>query len=986
MLSKLFRGRLRSGSSPERKLAEIESLSSANPEQLSRLRAFSEDEDPTVRLAAIRHIGLRDQLCKMLVRETDPDVRGALLNDLFNQVNTADEREIAALLFRHARDADTRRQLALELPAAGAVAALVAQCDDPSLALDIAGTHRIAAVRLAAAELIDEPGQLQQLAKSARDKSVQQLVRAKQRDLKAAQTASEEAAERVDRLISSSAKLIDSADTVDYAARVQVVQSQFDDLVDRLGDDQRHVIERNIRRCVQRAEQLERDAAVPEADTAPEPIPSTATPVTGAETAQVPSPDPAPDSAPAVLDPQLNAAERATADALLDEIVSACAGLDMQSADALEAALTAAHTRWQGLPTDRLDTDLEIRFTDTVAPIASALACHRLLDAEREAIAAFLQTDISAELEPEAIAAQQDQLADWLARLDWPTSAEQPAALAGLVAHGQALAAEVKRRDEVHQQAARKLDRLIHRLRGHVQRKQLKSALHASRDIDALLPQLGAAAARTAERKLSAPRSALKQLKDWEEFSARPNREALCEKIEALRDEPLAPDAQAEAVKALRQSWRTVGAVPLDEGDPLRERFLGAAEAAFAHCADWHERQQSARAQNLRERERLADELAQFIDTIDWDNPDLDTLNRAMRASRDEWRHYYPVRHSEARACQKRFDSMMDKLSKAIKRGHQRNADAREALISQAEALAEDADLDQAIQRAIALQDAWKQVGPVAAKQQRQQWKRFRKPMDALFARRSARRDSQQAESDARVSAARDALSELRALAADGNQPLSQRARAAEDILEALQPQLDTLPLRDRKAFERDAAKLMQGLQDAQRDAPRQRKLARLHTLAEVAQSCAALEGDHHRGEVVDASALLASLGERLGENTAARALIEQRLEALAAPYDASLTAQQTEFLGDTLIEIEVLADLPTPDAWRAERRACQIEMLEEHAGASDTDADSLYALVERALAAGPLALHDTAALTELEAEPRLAAIVDAAPRWLRRT
>ncbi|MEM6988617.1 MAG: hypothetical protein AAF499_19080, partial [Pseudomonadota bacterium] len=248
MLSKIFQRRFQSRSTPERKLAEIETLSSANPGQLSRLRALSEDEDPTVRLAAARQIGLRDQLCKMLVHEPDPDVRLELVNDLFNHVNVADEREIAALLIRHTKDAAARRQLATEVTAPRAVAALIQQSDDGDLALDIASTHRIASVRLAAAELVESQEGLQQLARTARDKSVQQLVRNRQREFKAAQAATEEAAERVDQLISNSAKLVDSHDTVGYAARIQVLTNQLDDLSDTIGDDQRHIVERNLRR------------------------------------------------------------------------------------------------------------------------------------------------------------------------------------------------------------------------------------------------------------------------------------------------------------------------------------------------------------------------------------------------------------------------------------------------------------------------------------------------------------------------------------------------------------------------------------------------------------------------------------------------------------------------------------------------------------------------------------------------------------------
>lgn len=965
MLSKLFKGRLGALSTAERKLADIETLSSANPEQLSRLRELSEDGDASVRLAAARRIGLRDQLCKMLVRETDADVRLELVNDLFNQVNTADEHEIAALLVRHTRDASAQRQLVFELTAARAVATLIQQSEEASLALDVASGHRVAAVRLAAAKLIDEPDALHHLARTSRDKSVQQLVRMRQRELKAEQHANKEAAQRVDKLISASARLVDSPDTVDYAARLQVLQQQLEDVADLINDDQRHVVERNLHRCRQRAASLQpADARMTVAET---------------------SRQRAAGSGPEALEPQpvqphqMPATERTAAEQLLQSLEAELDTLDFHNASALDNFSSTLANRRDALQLGSVDGDIEQRFSDLANTCQVARTCLAKLDLHEASMSAFLATDVNSELGRAEIAAQQDQLAVWLAELDWPASRPQPSAISDLIAKGNALSDELKRRDTDRQATERKLDRLIHRLRGQVQRKQLKGALYAERSINELLEGLDTKTRGETERKLSAPLSALQQLRDWEDFSARPKREELAEKMEALQRNPLSPDAQAEAVKSLRQTWRSVGTVPLKEDDPLRERFTAAAEAAFAHCADWHERQQELRTKNLAERARLVTELRAFVDAVDWANPDLDVLSRALRASRDEWWHYYPVRHSDARDCQREFDALAHRINKAIKKGQADNAKAREKLIAEAEALADTEDLEHAIQRAIVLQNEWKTVGQVAAKQQRQQWKRFREPMDALFARRTAIRDSAKAESDAKLSAARDALAELRALAADTSQSLAQRTRAAEDIVASLTPQLEVLPAKERKAIEHKVAECIGALQQAERDAPRQRRIARLHALAEVASECAELELQHHDAETVDASALRATLDERLGENTTARALIDERIRALSEPWSSSHAEQQTEQLSAALVEMEILADLPTPDAWRAERRACQIEMLEDHMGAAGDAGESLYSLCERALATGPI----SGDAQSLDADRRLQAILAAAPKWL---
>ncbi len=976
MLNNTFFTKLFGRSSPDKRLSELDSLSSANPEHLSRLRELSHDDDPQIRLAAARLIGLRDPLCKLLISETDPDVRRELISDLFSDVDETVARETAAVLARHLADDTGRKQLMLELPSAPAVGVLIQHSSDPSLAIDIACNHRISAVRVAAAQQVSDLEQLQQLSRSARDKSVQQWVRTRLRELREAQAASDEAAGRVDRLISASAKLIESADTVDYGARLQVLRSQFDELAATLDDDKRHVIERNLRRCGQRAAQLQHDdAATPAAESTPsEAAFATTTAPDGDRGEPV-------DDQPVLADEPVVATSEAH-EALLDTLRTEWRQLNAADASACSEFVTRAATQWQSVSAATPSPAQQSHFDELSDRADSAQRCLAVLAAHRNDIDALLERNIDAELPDAALSDAQDRLADWFAELDWPQDATPPDTLAKLMTFGQALATEQRSRREARQQVARKIDRMIYRLRGQVQRKQLKAALHSERDIAALLDTADDDTRHAAERKLAGTREGLSQLKDWEDFRVQPLRETLCEKMEALGSNSLPPDAQAEAVKSLRQEWRSISRAPLDKNDPVQLRFQTAADTAFAHCAEWHEAQQAKRRKNLAERERLVSELQTFVDSLDSEAADLDVIQRAMRASRDEWRHYYPVRHSDARDCQKQFDALMDGLHKRIKQGHKQNKAARDGLITEAESLLQQDDLDQAIGRAIELQAAWKDVGPVTPRDQRRQWTQFRQPMDALFARRSNARKAQKAEVSAQQSVVEDLISELRALADDNSQPLAQRLRAAEDIRGQIDSELAALQRRDAQKLGARADGFITQLHAAQREAPKQRKITQLNALASLARTLSQLETQRAAGEAVDTAPFKDVLDEQLGAATAARALLDQRVDALEQPLDTALAQRQSDALASLLVEIEILTDLPTPDGWRAERRACQIEMLEDRQNAA-SEPDAVLQLVTQALATGPLAPDTPDAPAPLDADARLRAVLDSAPRWL---
>ena len=114
-----------------------------------------------------------------------------------------------------------------------------------------------------------------------------------------------------------------------------------------------------------------------------------------------------------------------------------------------------------------------------------------------------------------------------------------------------------------------------------------------------------------------------------------------------------------------------------------------------------------------------------------------------------EWKALMPARGSEAEALQGEFDAQLQQLRTRINALPDPRAEeeathvaARDALIAQGEALADEADLKAAIAKAKELQRQWRDAPRVSRDVGRAQSGRFKAAMDAVFARREVENEA----------------------------------------------------------------------------------------------------------------------------------------------------------------------------------------------------------------------------------------------------
>lgn len=280
----------------------------------------------------------------------------------------------------------------------------------------------------------------------------------------------------------------------------------------------------------------------------------------------------------------------------------------------------------------------------------------------------------------------------------------------------------------------------------------------------------------------------LKELKDWHGFATRPKREALCDQMEALKDESvLHPAEKARAIKELQDAWKALGPSDSIQDQKLWARFSAAADVAFAPCAEYFGEQREQRENNLRVREEICAQLEAFVAGIDWEQCDWKGTQKILDRAKQEWRSLNEVPRSRQKKLQARFDDVMEEITRRVREEEQRNHDIKSDLIAQVRALvaSEEIAVAERIQRTKQIQNQWRQVGITQRRRDQKLWKAFRTQCDQVFELRETEAREQRANADKLLAAAREAINVLRVLT-DADDVTPTHINAQRDAVKAL--------------------------------------------------------------------------------------------------------------------------------------------------------------------------------------------------------
>ena len=330
---------------------------------------------------------------------------------------------------------------------------------------------------------------------------------------------------------------------------------------------------------------------------------------------------------------------------------------------------------------------------------------------------------------------------------------------------------------------------------------------------------------------------------------------------------------------------------------------------------------------------------------LDWSEPDWPAIDARVRELREQWRKLGGVDKQSWANLNQRFLGCINRYEEKL--GGIRDSEKlrRERLIKQVQRLASEPDLQVAITETLAAQQKWKPLVTASRAIEQRLWKEFRAACDAVFERRSAQNaevNRELGENADRKQALVDALVKLVEL------PATQRQNAAEerDRLVAEWNDIGQMPKSRFREINEAWNRALKAFDKAEEAARVEVANAYIDTLVEQSARLDALEHAACKGESV-------TPGEDL------LALFADRQETIAKG-DAGLCNAHENNLdrrNRLCLEMEVLLELDTPEAYADERRQWQLEHLSDAmtGGLDVSPRERAIALLEEACRTGAM-------------------------------
>jgi hypothetical protein len=443
--------------------------------------------------------------------------------------------------------------------------------------------------------------------------------------------------------------------------------------------------------------------------------------------------------------------------------------------------------------------------------------------------------------------------------------------------------------------------------------------------------------------------------------------------MEALEGEDIPLEAKALRLHDLQMEWKSLDQTGSPVNHPLWDRFHAASERVYTSCKPYLDEQAAARQAARQARVALCQKLEDFLDQVDWDRVDWKKTQHAEREMRQAWAAMGEVEARHRRQLEKRFRTALKRLDDRLSEERARNQQHKRDLIASVEALAEEADLDRAIEETKRLQRHWHTTVAARQKDENKLWQRFRAACDAVFARRRQAHEAQVAELTENLKTREAICAEAEALSESDRAPGELSAALRE--IEGRWHDTDALPIPRQAASGinqrwRAARARVLDHRRAQEEACRRESL---DLLARQAAACEEIERALEAGTAGPAVIEAAEAAwQSLPRQTDGRlqAAIGQRYTTAmegarggASSLLADLPANRKR-RAEICLHLEILARIESPPELTQERLAFQVDRLRDHMRAGEKDPlEAAPRLLEEWYLCGPAPAAESPAL-----------------------
>ena len=230
------------------------------------------------------------------------------------------------------------------------------------------------------------------------------------------------------------------------------------------------------------------------------------------------------------------------------------------------------------------------------------------------------------------------------------------------------------------------------------------------------------------------------ELEGWQRWRADQIREELVIKAEALLAKPLGGRKQQDALRVMRDQWKTSdqGGTP---NQALWKRFDDACNEAYKVVEVWLETVKEQSEAVKAERKVLIDEVLAWAQAHT-SNTDWKLQIRSLNGFVDKWREAGHLSEKAFAEIQPQWKAAMDLADAPLTAARADSIARRKAMIEEAVVLGAEPVLR--IDAVKSLQQRWQheaQGVPIERKQEQKMWDAFRKPIDDAFQRKTLERE-----------------------------------------------------------------------------------------------------------------------------------------------------------------------------------------------------------------------------------------------------
>ena len=428
------------------------------------------------------------------------------------------------------------------------------------------------------------------------------------------------------------------------------------------------------------------------------------------------------------------------------------------------------------------------------------------------------------------------------------------------------------------------------------------------------------------EERFEKARKTLGEMGDWKNFATEPKYLELCAAMEQLVTAKHHPDKRFAEMKSLQRQWKALG--HSDIADKYWPRFKLAADQVYQPCAEFFEQRSETRQANLEQRQQYVEQMRELLESTDWDNdPDYKQVQSRVRSISDSFAGIKDVERKAGQKQWRQLSKFKDAVMAKLNVEYEANIALKQELVTQAEALAEASPRIENLAALKTLQTRWKQIGITKRKQDQKAWAAFKKQGDIVYHKVQELRRGQRDEIDQQLNAYRKIIKAIQKLASSASD-LAESDRQFSD----LQADYDALPELPQHLPE----KLVAGIRRDYRNACDQydhrhsriidnrhrQEIDALRSKAEICTRLEALGPSPSEQRLQELSRQWDSI--ELHNAELSRRIETRRSKAQSAIDRVAIEAERRMLC----IQLEIMLDVESPAEDKALRRQYQLEQM----------------------------------------------------------